>query len=467
MKRKIYNILLSFIILFTYPCSLAIANEQALSPSEQFIFKVINEIRENPLAVAESLGFDKKELINNSPLKDIFLKDSLPALLLNGKLNSSASNHVQDMINNNYIDYESLDGKNVKDRVLEEGYFPIVVEENLGALLFNNFITSETAVISILKYIFIDELKKNSSKELTILNPEYREIGISFCTNNFELGDSSKNGYIYNIDVAKGDNYLLELLIYCFINQIRSHPQLFLELLQDEDYRYNYKIDPKYLDKILAPLVWSDILYHASRRFIYNEEPIESYLQKHDYLSKKVIKENLNISIPANETLINKALYISTALVENQINDLEFNNSNNTIIFNSDLDEIGVSLSSQVKNKYTESFNLEIVSSKTTYSDRFLIISINPYKKFNKLFYDNNYLLTNKKYKLKLSSFITDSTQTKYSNIVDVVRFKIPIIYTPFSVYTLHVYDKSGQEIYSRRIVPMGQENILKNIFIN
>ena len=144
-------------------------------------FHLINQARENPLAVAESLGMDTNQIMQDFPeLRDILIY-GLPPLTFNRNLYAAAGAHSQDMLENGYYSHFSLDGRTFEERILASGYDPLTTGESLGLFRLCGDATSENGVDFLFERIFTDELKPDSVADRNILDDrDLKEVGISF-----------------------------------------------------------------------------------------------------------------------------------------------------------------------------------------------------------------------------------------------------------------------------------------------
>ncbi len=146
------------------------------------LLELINQARENPLAMAESMGLNSDEILGALPELAEILLQGLAPLTFNQNLYSSARNHAVDMINNSYYSITSMDGREVQDRVRENGYDPAQAGEAIRMLVTagENDYSSEAARICFEK-LFRQELSPLCMSR-KILNPVFKEVGSSFIT---------------------------------------------------------------------------------------------------------------------------------------------------------------------------------------------------------------------------------------------------------------------------------------------
>jgi len=204
----------------------AVVTEGAvMDPAEQVLFDLINAARQDPLGTAEALGMKRKKLLKNLPELEEILTNGLPALVFDDRLYQSAANHTEDMLENSYYAYESIDGRSVAQRLSDAGYTAAVSGESLGLLFFGNFIEAEKAAAQIFANMFEDELDPEWSGQRNILNPNVCDLGVSLGGGLYRFeGDLSGNVYMATCDFGTPvETAALELLQ--MINQARANPK--------------------------------------------------------------------------------------------------------------------------------------------------------------------------------------------------------------------------------------------------
>ena len=228
---KIVPVLFLALILIFCPGAGAFADEGIPSPYEEELLRMINDARQAPLAMAESLGMDPEQVLSDLPeLRDI-LTGGLPPLTFNEALYAVAGGHTQDMIAGNYYSHDSSDGRSYNDRIIDAGYVDaslplpdIKLGESLGMLAFANFIDPAEAVRILFENIFTDELDPAGTEERNILDPDMREAGIALKAGAFDLGGSFCNVYLVTCHFGAGPVSDLEIEFLELINQARADP---------------------------------------------------------------------------------------------------------------------------------------------------------------------------------------------------------------------------------------------------
>ena len=220
---KIVPVLFLAVILIFGLRSGASADRGIPSPYEEELLRMINDARQDPLAMAELLGMDAEQILQDLPeLRDI-LTGGLSPLAFSENLYEAASGHTEDMIAGNYYSHDSPDGRGYNDRIADAGYAPAPCGESLGMLAFANFIDPAEAVRVIFENIFMDELDPAGTERRNILDPDMREAGIALKTGAFDLGGAFCNVYLAACDFGSG-MAKMEMELLNLINQARSNP---------------------------------------------------------------------------------------------------------------------------------------------------------------------------------------------------------------------------------------------------
>lgn len=244
------------------------------------LFHLINSARENPLAMAESLGLKRDQILVDLPdLKDILLS-GLPPLVFNARLYQTAGDHTRDMLANNYYAYESIDGRTLDDRMNDAGYVALRSGESLGMMAFGNFMAADKAVFQMFTKMLKDELNPEFEGERRILNTAFKDLGVSVQGGVFKFDRFSANAYMATCDFgASVETYELQLLN--LINQARNNPRAIAEL-NGADVKLFLTDFPEFADTFaygLPPVRFNASLYLSA------EEKINDMLEN-EYFGK-------------------------------------------------------------------------------------------------------------------------------------------------------------------------------------
>ncbi len=222
INRLLMTVLL-FVSLLGGMGGVASAAEVVPSPQDEALLALINQARQNPLAVAASMGMDPEKILKDLPELEKILKEGLPPVTFNGNLFEAARAHTADMFANGYYSHVSPDGRGYDARIRDSGYPAVATGESLGMLTFANFIDPKDAARFLFEYMFWDELDPSRTEKRNILDPGLKEAGVSVDTGVLSLGGVLWNVYLATCDfgavISEPEAELLRL-----INEARANP---------------------------------------------------------------------------------------------------------------------------------------------------------------------------------------------------------------------------------------------------
>ena len=265
------------------------------SRHEQDLLQLINQARENPLAVATSLGMDAGQILQDLPELEDILINGIPPLSFNENLYAAAGAHTQDMLENNYYSHTSLDGRTYDDRIVEKGYVPTATGESLGMLAFFNFIQPAKAVELIFENMFRDELDPARTERRNILASDLEEAGIALGTGTLVLSGSACNVYLATCDFGSSVRKL-ELEFFNLINQARENPLAVAESLGMDPDQIMQDF-PELRDILiygLPPLTFNQNLYAAAGA--HSQDMLENGYYSHDSLDGRTYEDRIRES---------------------------------------------------------------------------------------------------------------------------------------------------------------------------
>jgi hypothetical protein len=236
------------------------------SVQEESLLALINQARQNPLAVAASMGMDPEKILKDLPELEKILRDGLSPVMFNGNLYEAARAHTQDMFANGYYSHNSPDGRGYDARIFDSGYLAARTGESLGMLCFANFIDPGDAGRFLFEYMFSDELDPLRTEKRNILDPDLKEAGISVDTGVLSLGGAPWNVYLATCDFGTAIS-VPEATLLQLINQARENPlKVAASLGMDpEKILADFPELHDLLTKGLSPLTFSRNLYRAAR----------------------------------------------------------------------------------------------------------------------------------------------------------------------------------------------------------
>ncbi|MCF8068359.1 MAG: carboxypeptidase regulatory-like domain-containing protein [Desulfobacterales bacterium] len=140
--------------------------------AEQVFLEAINRARQDPEAEALRLGMDLNEGL---PPGTISSEPKQP-LSFNSSLLLAARCHALDMINQDYYEHNSLDGRTPSDRAIEFGYPSRYVGENIA--LSDTIDPEAQTMLNLHDVLFIDAGVDGRGHRLSVLDDIYKEVGV-------------------------------------------------------------------------------------------------------------------------------------------------------------------------------------------------------------------------------------------------------------------------------------------------
>jgi uncharacterized protein YkwD len=201
------------------------SGESPREAAEMLFLELVNEARADPLAMAAAIGMDPDSIlavVRGWGDKALF---GLDPVYLNEKLWSAARLHTDDMIERGYYSHLTLplgsistgsdvigppggpfrpgpSGKGFRDRILEQGYIPMVCGEFLGAIDLIEEPFPDAAVIALFMEQFLLEINPEWTGERLILNPSFQEIGIGLRSGTVSIEGKASDVYVIAVDFA-------------------------------------------------------------------------------------------------------------------------------------------------------------------------------------------------------------------------------------------------------------------------
>ncbi len=161
------------------------------SPAEQAHLERINRARLDPRAEADRLlGGDLNKGITD-PAQQISLAPKQP-LTSNALLHAAARAHSRDMIDQDYFDHLSLDGRTPWDRMTTSGYVGFSAAAENIALSFATYPLDETATLLAMHDRFVvDANTEGRGHRIALFDDGLREIGVGAAGGGFTLDNSA------------------------------------------------------------------------------------------------------------------------------------------------------------------------------------------------------------------------------------------------------------------------------------
>ncbi|GEM_PF-613284 len=167
-----------------------------------YIWRLINDVRHDPVKSLSALGIDIDAMRTHLGNDSFILDRTLPPLAFNFDLFDSAEAHNKDMINSGYLNYTgSGNATPLVFRILLSGYDAVKVGESIGALTFDTYKDPFDSAKIIFANMIKDELLADYPRNYRIFSDLYTEIGIAMRTGYFSFNNSApKRAYVVTMD---------------------------------------------------------------------------------------------------------------------------------------------------------------------------------------------------------------------------------------------------------------------------
>ncbi len=282
MKTAIHHILITTALVLIMIQAPGAAAQEGPTEHELAVIAYINQAREDPLGMAESMGMDPNQILEDFPDWSELLENGMLPLLPDERLRESASVHVEDMLENNYYGKVSPDGATPEDRIIAAGYAPETCGESIGMRGFVNFIPAEEAAWKLFEKMFENELDPAWTGERNILNPDFREVGVRMMAGAYSVSDVPWNVYMIVCDFGMEQQDLkVERILIARINEARMNPLAVLDALEidAEDAAEALGDDAGVLIHGLPPLARDEQLHEAA--WAHNLDMLENLYLSH------------------------------------------------------------------------------------------------------------------------------------------------------------------------------------------
>lgn len=157
------------------------------------------------------------------------LKDAVdkgfPRVIPDNRLFAAAASHAADMANQLYFSKISKNGSTIDDRFLKAGFYSTLSDEVLGVVLFQNYMAKEKAVDILWKEMLDNELDCSKQAAPILLNPDFRELGISVKSGSMKINGSKVNFYVAVCDFGSDRVSDDEKNMFLLMNKARTAPE--------------------------------------------------------------------------------------------------------------------------------------------------------------------------------------------------------------------------------------------------
>ncbi len=217
MKRYHSIHVLSFFLLIILSLPAFSRASEEVSADEKYMIELINSMRQDPLAHAERLGFDRQALVQSLGwFEDAATNGFLP-LTGNTSLFSRASDH------------NTIETTGITNDAVSPAHDFLVTGETGGVVSFYNFIQPRTAIGIVIDNLFKAELDPERTGARYILSDTFDIIGVSLKAGQLE--DSTQRAYFITLFLADSGVVKTQVQVLTVINQIRANPFVFQKYL--------------------------------------------------------------------------------------------------------------------------------------------------------------------------------------------------------------------------------------------
>jgi hypothetical protein len=262
MKPCILHIVFSVLglILFSLPGN-GLADSGGTDEMAYMLTDRINKARADIKQTLQTRGKNISALLACRPQLKDYIDQGFPRLIPDSRLFVSAASHAADMTNQLYFSKISKNGWTIDDRFLEAGFYSDASDEILGVVLFQNYMSKEKAVDILWKEMLDNELDCGKQPFPILLNPVFRELGISVKSGSMKINGSKVNFYVAVCDFGSDRVSFDEKEMFLLMNKARTAPEILNRLLDPET---------PYQDTEYAPYRFNTQLYRAAEQLIEN-----------------------------------------------------------------------------------------------------------------------------------------------------------------------------------------------------
>jgi hypothetical protein len=169
--------------------------------AESTLMILINQARMRPLDVAAALGVDTEAVRAADPGRYDRWASGMPPVAKSEPLTSAAMQHTRDMAVHSYVSHEDRLGRGWHERMAEAGYD---VDAPTGERLAYKAMGAQPLLSDEIQQLFermmFAEFTAASSDDETVLNPEFREVGIGLAVGSLGVDGRTETSLIMTLD---------------------------------------------------------------------------------------------------------------------------------------------------------------------------------------------------------------------------------------------------------------------------
>lgn len=191
----------------------------------------------------------------------------LDPLVIQENLCRSAKAHTEDMLTNDYVGKIDSQGRSLEQRLVDDGYSALVIDEAVGVVVFKNFMEPVRAIDILFSKMFDADTPLFAKAALT-------HVGVGIQSGTLTLDGTTYNAYLATCDFSSPpdspltDYAMAEATLVHLINQLRMQP---MAVMADAgiDVDFFLKKQPLLADSLmrrkLEALAPNDRLFTAAR----------------------------------------------------------------------------------------------------------------------------------------------------------------------------------------------------------
>lgn len=284
MKFYIKHIVICILglMLFSLPGA-GLADSGGTDEMAYMLMDRVNNARADIRQALKAQGKSIDGLLKCRPEIKNYIDQGLPRVIPDSRLFTAAASHATDMANQLYFSKISKNGSTIDERFLEAGFYSSVSDEILGVVLFQNYMSKEKAVDILWKEILDNELNCGKQPLPILLNPEFREIGISVKSGSMRINKTKVNFYIAVCDFGADKVSFDEKEMFLLMNKARVVPEVLTRYLEPKT---------AYDEMGLAPYRFNIQMYRAAKQLI--EKRMADILHDNDVDDPRSITERLS-----------------------------------------------------------------------------------------------------------------------------------------------------------------------------
>ncbi|MBA3011227.1 MAG: hypothetical protein FP812_13450 [Desulfobacula sp.] len=269
MILKIWKTCFVFALVTSILCSTQeIARAKTSLSNEAYALDMVNRMRNNPLAYAEQLGYNRALLLEQQPwLSGITQGLGVVAYSYSLTTQASIQNAEDYSASGSEILYLDDAGTAVSKAVTTMNIEYAAEGTVSGIVSFYNLMDAQTAIGLVINNQFKNELDASYEGKRILLSPQFRQMGTAIRAGQLQV-DSRHNNAFFVYTCFSSSLLKSEVQVINMLNQVRAYPD------QAETY-LSFNLD--FLPGGYTPLFFNDALISASQTVLHNEVDVHAH----------------------------------------------------------------------------------------------------------------------------------------------------------------------------------------------